>query len=626
MRRQHESYRFTKLGVAMLSVMLLLLSLALPVQGAGGNGDTTPSGSPLSSLGTITDTYVAARQRTTAAVSVVVIKDGQTVFDKAYGFADIERQVAADTDTVFEWGSTTKLLVWTSVMQLAEQGKLDLETDIREYLPQGFLKKLKYEKPVTLLNLMNHNAGWQDRITDLYYFAEEDIPELGEALQTFEPRQVYQPGTVVAYSNFGAALAAYIVELQSGEPFYTYVKQHIFEVVGMDNTSIHPAQQDNPAIAQRMDNIQGYTTSLKLIKKNRGYMGIYPAGSAMGTAEDAAKFLAALMPAAGSSSPLFQSQAALKEMLSPSLNYEGTAIPRIAHGFFEINHTLPALEHGGNTAAFSSKFTLDPASGFGMVVLTNQANEWEYTTGLTDKVFGEYKPEAYSGDMPESSEVEGQYLSARRGVHGFTKILGYLNGEKITAINNRTYSANGLPFKQIAPYMYAPVHQSGLEYFIHDHGTVTKKSTVYNDAFPVSGLTAYSVTISLTLLGIAALFTIVALISGLAGFIFRRIKRQTKAASEFYKYHLWVNTAGLLLIVNNAILGYRLINYTTYSSIRIHFIVNLLYVLLAGSYIVLLLMWLRRTQSGEKGKIMYVLSGASALIFSAIIAGWDLFY
>lgn len=67
-----------------------------------------------------------------AAVSIVAIKNGETIFNKAYGFADIEHQRKADTSTVFEWGSTSKLLVWTSVMQLVEQGKLDLETDIRE--------------------------------------------------------------------------------------------------------------------------------------------------------------------------------------------------------------------------------------------------------------------------------------------------------------------------------------------------------------------------------------------------------------------------------------------------------------------------------------------------------------
>ncbi|WP_054939594.1 serine hydrolase domain-containing protein [Paenibacillus ihuae] len=345
MREYNQYKRLKQLSVSLLAVLLLLL-LAVPARAAEGRTDTAPSGTPLSSLAAVIDTYVAGRKQTTAAVSVAIVNDGRTVFNQAYGFADIEHETAADTDTVFEWGSCSKLLVWTSVMQLVEQGKLDLQQDIREYLPEGFFKKLKVDKPITLLNLMHHNAGWQDRITDLFYFAEEDVPELGEALRIYEPRQVYEPGKVVAYSNYGAALAAYLVELQSGQPFYTYVNEHIFDVLGMEHTAIHPAQRDNAAVDAARNKIQGYTTKLKRIK-NRGYIGIYPAGSATGTAGDAAKFLAALMPAAGNYTPLFQSNTVLKEMLSTSLNYDGTDIPRIAHGFFEVNHTVPALEHGG---------------------------------------------------------------------------------------------------------------------------------------------------------------------------------------------------------------------------------------------------------------------------------------
>ncbi|KUP21048.1 hypothetical protein AWJ19_27405 [Paenibacillus sp. DMB5] len=104
-------------------------------------------------------------------------------------------------------------------MQMVEQGKLDLRTDIREYLPEGFFRKLKYDEPITLLNLMHHNAGWQERYTDLFYRQEDDVPDLKEALRIAEPRQVYKPGTVLAYSNYGASLAGYIVERQSGQPF-----------------------------------------------------------------------------------------------------------------------------------------------------------------------------------------------------------------------------------------------------------------------------------------------------------------------------------------------------------------------------------------------------------------------
>ncbi|CAH1205839.1 D-aminopeptidase [Paenibacillus auburnensis] len=625
--REYNRYKGLKqLSVSLLVVILLLL-LAVPARAAERGADTAPSGTPLSSLAAVVDTYVAARRQTTAAVSVAVVNNGETVFNQAYGFADIEHETAADTGTVFEWGSCSKLLVWTSVMQLVEQGKLDLHQDIREYLPKGFFQKLKYDQPITLLNLMHHNAGWQERATDLFYFAEEDVPELGEALALFEPRQVYEPGNVVAYSNYGAALAAYLVELQSGQPFYTYVKEHIFDVLGMEHTSIHPAQRDNEAVYAARNKIQGYTTKLKLIKKNRGFIGIYPAGSATGTAGDAAKFLAALMPAAGTTSPLFRSDTVLKEMLSPSLNYEGTDIPRIAHGFFEVNHTVPALEHGGNTLGFSSKFTIDPASGFGMVVMTNQYNEWEYCAGLTDRVFGTYKPQASGMDLPDSVQVEGEYQSARRVIHGFTKLLGYLSTMKIVSVNRNIIDYNDTPYKQIEPYVYVPVRQSGFAYFVRDaQGAVVKVSNPYFDSFPLTGLAAQRTGISLIAVGLGALLIMLAMISGFVRWIITRFRRAAKPSSGFNKYYLWMNIAGLAFIVNTIILGYRTLNYTTYSAIRIHLIGNIAYVVLTAGYIMLLMMKLRSIEAGKVSKIMYILSGVSALLFSAIIIGWDLYY
>ncbi|MCZ4149089.1 hypothetical protein BZG21_32175, partial [Escherichia coli] len=142
--------------------------------------ETTPSRIPLSELEETIDAYVASYEKYTAAVSVVAIKDGETIVNKAYGFANIENQRKAEPSTVFEWASISKLLVYTSVMQLVEQGKLDLETDIREYLPEGFFQKLKYDEPITLLNLMHHNAGWEDQTaTEVYYYAENETYDLG---------------------------------------------------------------------------------------------------------------------------------------------------------------------------------------------------------------------------------------------------------------------------------------------------------------------------------------------------------------------------------------------------------------------------------------------------------------
>lgn len=101
-----------------------------------------------------------------------------TVFAKGYGFADLENNTAMDPETtVFEWGSISKTFVWVSVMQLVEDRKIDLETDIRTYLPDSFLKNLRFAEPVTLLHLMNHTAEFEEELLDLrYYSASEEIP------------------------------------------------------------------------------------------------------------------------------------------------------------------------------------------------------------------------------------------------------------------------------------------------------------------------------------------------------------------------------------------------------------------------------------------------------------------
>lgn len=275
-RRYHH---VNKVIACVLILAFIITTCAVPVNAEVENVETTPSRIALLSLEETIDSYVATNQKNTAAVSVVAIKNGETIVNKAYGYADLEQQRKADTSTVFEWGSTSKLLVWTSVMQLVEQGKLDLDTDIQDYLPEGFLKNLEYDAPITLMNLMHHNAGWEDRLIDLWYSSESDIVELGEALQKFEPRQIDKPGSVVAYSNYGTAMAAYIVELQSGQPFYKYVNEHIFKPLNMKDTSIHPSQYDNLNVLKRRNEIQGYTTNLKLIPKNRAYISLYPAGA-----------------------------------------------------------------------------------------------------------------------------------------------------------------------------------------------------------------------------------------------------------------------------------------------------------------------------------------------------------
>ena len=146
--------------VAML-VAALMLVMIIP-QSVYAAEKLTPSGISYDGIGTEIDAYVKEYETGLVSVGTCVFDESGIIYEGYYGYSDIENEKLADEETVYDWGSTSKLLVWVSVMQLKEQEKLDFETDIREYLPEGFLTKLQYEdETITMLNLMNHYAGFQ---------------------------------------------------------------------------------------------------------------------------------------------------------------------------------------------------------------------------------------------------------------------------------------------------------------------------------------------------------------------------------------------------------------------------------------------------------------------------------
>lgn len=169
------------------------------------------------------EAYVEEYSETTAGMSVAVYDENGVIYQNAFGYADKENGLAVDEDTVYDWGSVSKTLIWISVMQLVEQGELDLEEDIGAYMPQGFLTNLTYDKKITMLDLMNHQAGFQEMYLGVQTVYEEEAVSLEEALRKNQPKQVYEPGTVTAYSNWGAALAAYVVQNISGMDYADYV-------------------------------------------------------------------------------------------------------------------------------------------------------------------------------------------------------------------------------------------------------------------------------------------------------------------------------------------------------------------------------------------------------------------
>ena len=200
-------------------VVLLLIGLVVPAQSVYAIQDGyTPSGIPFSMMEDQIDALVNEYLGiTTPGAAVVIVHEGEVIFEKGYGYADVEKGIPVDpATTVFEYGSAGKTFVWVSVMQLVEQGLLDLDADLATYLPTDFYDQLTYEKPITMRDLMNHSAGFGGRLLDLMVDVNKagDPESLDEVLLRAQPEQIYDPGMVSAYSNFGAAFAARVTGIR----------------------------------------------------------------------------------------------------------------------------------------------------------------------------------------------------------------------------------------------------------------------------------------------------------------------------------------------------------------------------------------------------------------------------
>ena len=607
--------------------LFIIISILLMGMASFAAAETIPSGIPLSELEQFIDEFVADHIGVkTAGASIAIVKDGQFIFNKAYGYA-IQDEILTSIDDVFEWGSATKLLLWTSVMQLAEQGKLDLNNDIREYLPVKFLKKLKYDTPITMYNLMHHNAGWEDRMVDLFYSKPKTVPDLEGALLSWEPKQVFKPGSIVAYSNFGTGIAGLIIERITGIPFYQYVQENIFEPLGMKDTAIHPIQEDNPSVAERREQIKGHVPgNEKPIAANgdRIYIGLYPAGSVIGTTQDAIKFLSALMPGS-ETSVLFNENKTLNEMLSVSLLYR-EGFPRFSHGFMEHYCAVRALGHGGNTVAFSSLFTIAPDERFGVVIMTNQAGESAICSGLTRALFGEFTAPEYIEEFPDVSDFTGTYTIARKPTSGFTNLISSLQFFPVKAIDENTLDVGGAKFVQISPYMFK--NTGGLEFldiidyiFVEtENGSVKRFSVSYFDLVPISvGKMIINIG-SAILFILCILYTFAAVIISIIGAI--RNKKKSIPSNLMKKLNIILYVSMAAIILNNIILAVRALSFSIYSSLLVHFTFNILFVIFVP--VCVSLMWINRKKEPAKAsKVFNMFTMISAVIFIVFLIGWE---
>lgn len=405
------------------------LSLSLPV--AAEEKDTIlPSGISLESARRELSDKAAelgGGEPRFASAAVGIFQGGEILLEEYYGKTDMENNIPADENSVYEWGSISKTLIWVSAMQLWERGEIDLERDVREYLPDGFFRNLSYDEPITMLNLMNHTAGWQETTRPIWETDEAAILPLGDALQAVEPAQIFRPGEVAAYSNYGAAVAAYVIECITKTDYCEYVHKNIFEPLGMERTALLSAHNDNEWVYEKRREMKIYSLGfggLIDLGNYLNYVPAYPAGAATGTLSDLMTFAQALVD---DKAPLFENPETQKLMFTGTDFYGESDIPKCAHGFWCAEYAVRTYGHSGATMAGQANMLLDLDSKTGLVILVNEPNGNAFLSATPELVFGKLSAERFGAKAHSNADLRGYYTASRSTYRGMLKLMPYIS-------------------------------------------------------------------------------------------------------------------------------------------------------------------------------------------------------
>ncbi|MES2059357.1 MAG: serine hydrolase domain-containing protein [Pseudomonadota bacterium] len=395
---------------------------------------------------------------------VVVVKDGQIVTKRGFGYADVATRKPVDPDlTLFRPGSVSKLFTWTAVMQQVEAGKIDLDADVNKYL--DFKIPLKDGLPVTMRQIMTHTTGFEEHGKYTMFNDPKYLMPLGDYVKNGLPRRVFVPGTTPSYSNYATALAGYIVQRVSGMPYDDYVEQRIFKPLGMVHSTFRQPlpKQFQPLMASGYMEASGEPRKFEVL-------ATVPAGALSSSGTDMARFMVAhLNQGAGLMKP---------ETARLMHNSPLTLLPplnRMELGFFETNiNGRQVIGHLGDTMAFHTALHLFMNENVGVYASFNSMGKDRSVgsvrralfEGFADRYFPNIAPADGSVDAKTAVEhakmMVGNWLNSRRSettIFASLKLLSQVSvtvgpkGELIVP-SARGMDREPMKWVEIAPFVW----------------------------------------------------------------------------------------------------------------------------------------------------------------------------
>ena len=415
--------------------------------------------------------------------AIAVVQNGRLALARGYGFADLASGRYADENTLFRIGSISKVFVWMAALQQVDAGKLKLDAPVNQTLTTLQLPRGRYSD-VTLRHLMTHTAGFEDDLVGLFSPGRPIANTLGEYLADRVPERIYAPGEVTAYSNFGAGLAAHLVETVAGMQWHDYVEDRIFRPLALGSTSMRqPLAAD---IRERLATGYRYVEG-KFEPRGFEFVLPGPAGSASSSALDMARLMIELLERRDSST---LSLGAKRLMLTRAFTTH-SSLNGMTLGLYEQGPN--AVGHAGDTLWFHAGMRLWPAQNLGVFVVFNS----EAGGAARDRLLAAFERHYGLGDEVHdtrsqtvaSGEHEGVFVSARRPQRSHLKLVSLFTAIDVASDEDHGELIVDLPgdegerrFSGVSDSLFQAPHTGDRLAYVDVDGRLDR---LYMDATPI---------------------------------------------------------------------------------------------------------------------------------------------
>lgn len=413
---------------------------------------------------------------------VAVMQGGELIFAKGYGYIDVEKGIPVDAETsMFRPGSISKLFTWISVMQLAEQGKLDIDTDVNEYLTQFKVEDTFPGQPITLRYIMTHTPGLEDGA--LGYLIINDpgrIMPLAEALEKYQPKRVVPPGTRVAYSNWATALAGLIVANVSGMDFNSYVETHIFAPLGMSHSTFDEPLP--PSLEPFMAKAYSYEAGKYKELDYEIISNFGPAGASAVSAPDMVRFARALLNGGEYGGTRILRPETLQQMLDEGFAHDPRA-RGMGLGFIKRDFGGPGFEnfgHDGGTTIFISHFGLSIPHDFMLFSSFSGPGAGAVHQAFVENFYDEFFPQPLPAvEPPADFQTRGQryagnYVSSRSSYTKVESIMRGLGSVSVAVMPDNTLMIGDTRYVEVDANVFRQVDDNDQVIFQqNDKGKIT---------------------------------------------------------------------------------------------------------------------------------------------------------